>query len=320
MRFVYLLIMCFAFFACSKNSDPKKPAPSEYSIAEIKDVGEWDIRQSSVVWKPTRDRVSKDEFSNRAYVKGCRHKAKFENQRQIDPALRISQRFITVAMDRNQSRSSQYTTMSTVESIDWQNQSVVVALDLMNATHSDLQGYTGPMTMTRPYARVRHQLVSRDENGKVDWNSQVLDMKLHPRVTELLRVNAAAMEIDCHLEKYDQPREQVAYGRVILKNSMTLSATKRQTETLGRVVCEKVEYHPFSEKSELEKLRGPSQDMGEGIEISVEISSNQIVSMGFDSCGGSAVLKSRVLKLNDGRVLQLRVELIEDAPLDISFR
>ena len=315
---VVLSLCVLGLQACSGSSSPSSPPPNSAPI-EIRTLGALSMdnsgtlsaSQTGVQWKTLSDQVPPKDFYQRAYQKGCGQAGQPNEILQIDRDLKIGQKFRYFLNDLGQDYQLSISKERTLVDLNRATSQLTFSAELLNAIDSRIVNYKGPLVLANPYEKLRMSLVQKGPTSRPEIQMEVLESRLHPDLLNQLNAAAETVNVDCHMPTINQATEVLAFGEVKTRNGRTVKAYKKTKVSKGIISCKRKEYDPFSRKNEFEKVHGLLQDIGAGKFVHMVISSNDLPSSDFRFCGGTQLLDFKLLVLDDGRVIQQRIEVSE---------
>ncbi len=302
--------------ACSSSKNESTQAQSDGPI-EVKTIGglrndEADILSlgsTGLKWSASKDMASRAAYDQEAYRKGCKENGQFNEVMQVDNSLRVGQIFKEVSSEVGQTHQLTRVTKHTLVDIDKKNINLIVSKSLIESSDSRLTDYQGPVVLMNPYEKVKLSLGKAKLTNLPIPVSETLESHFHPDFIAKLKASPALTKVYCHLEENQNSNELLALGNVTMKNGKTIKATKKITLSAGVVICERID-NSFLPRSEAGKT-GSSHKIGVGKDIHVIIASNEVPSLKFNFCGGTKLLDFRLLVLDDGRVIQQRMNVLQ---------
>ncbi|MEK6772538.1 MAG: hypothetical protein AABY64_01240 [Bdellovibrionota bacterium] len=303
--------------ACSSSKNESIQAQSDDGPIEVKTLGglrndEADILSlgsTGLKWSASKDMASRTAYDQEAYRKGCKENGQFGEVMQVDSSLRVGQSFKEISNEIGQAHQLTRVTKHTLVDIDKKNINLIVSKSLIESSDSRLADYQGPVILMNPYEKVKLSLGKAKLTNLPVPVSETLESHFHPDFIAKLKASPVLTKVYCHMEENQNSTELLALGNVTMKNGKTMKATKKIKLSAGVVICERID-NSFISKNEAKKS-GPSHKIGIGKDIHVIIASNEVPSLKFNFCGGTKLLDFRLLVLDDGRVIQQRMNVLQ---------
>jgi hypothetical protein len=326
-KIIVFLISTLVIAACNKTeSGPAKSKEEldQIEIQNIKNFASVDDYMTKLLpqsYSMVRSNIDYKEQS-KFYNHGCKTEGSYSPVFKIEPLLKSGHIFIAdsayARLEINKSTNFKFTNENIISYID--DKKIVKHINY-NKFYSNNFPFTD---VSQIFSRLPHMIYETTYIFKADESYPEFDFKVSEanytdQAMNWIRNNSTSTEnqfyLSCSVE-YNINNYKSSYDQVELNfNNKIVSALVNKNTKSGLVTCKKYKVSKESKSINSEDKPLLTINLGEGVDESVSISTNDVLSDSLFKCGGIKIYSANRLVLSDGRVVKSDVQKILSAPV-----